>query len=178
MSALMMDLQKNALFEHGQKDLLDQVAQLKQQLSDVKFENCCLKFKNQLSQMKDLNRELPQKLAKFHDELAAEPRLSPLPPFAVVLCYPFTQEFFIFHAIDGGLPTSQIALIQQTLLPLSSHRDIESWSEPVKMDQHLAHLLLVAQDFLVWRVAFNVNTEHQIDQQHLIDQKLNHQKRP
>lgn len=167
MSALMMDLQKNALFEHGQKGLLEQVALLKQQLRKVEFENCCLHFKNKLSQMKDLNRELPQLLATFNRQISAEQNSANIPNFAIVLCYPFTQEFFIFHTNDGGLSPFNIGLIQQNLLPLSSHRDIERWSELVNIEQHIARLLLVGHDFLVWRVSLNVDLEHVFNQSNI-----------
>lgn len=157
MSAKMMDYEMNALFEPGQNGMLAQVKQLQQELAAHRFESYCLHLKNQLSRIQDLNSELPKCL----EYLKWQQPVEHIPECAVVLCYPFTQECFIYHAVEEGLGASAIARIQQILLPLSSHSDIQSWAETVYIGQHVADLMLVGQDFMVWRLYLNINDSHQ-----------------
>lgn len=156
----MMGLKENASFEQDKITTPAQVAQLEQQLATYRFEAYCLRLKNHISRIQDLNAELPKCL----EYLKQQQPLGHVPEFAVVLCYPFTQECFIYHAVESGLGSATISQIQQTLLPLSSHSDLENWTETVRIASHLADLIMVGQDMMVWRMFLNVNEKHQIHQ--------------
>jgi hypothetical protein len=151
MSAKMMGFKTNTLFEQAKQSTPAQIAQLQHNLATHRFEAYCLRLKNQISHIRDLNAELPKCLAY----LKWQQPLEDAPECAVVLCYPFTQECFIYHAVESGLGTKTISQIQQTLLPLSSNSDIECWADTVQIGSHLADLLLVGQDMMVWRGYFN-----------------------
>ena len=155
-----MDYEMNALFEHRQQEMLAQVNQLQQDVEAYRFESYCQHLKNQLSRIQDLNSELPKCL----EYLKSQQPVEYIPDYAVVLCYPFTQECFIYHALEKGLGSSTIKRIQQVLLPLSSHSDIQNWVETVHIEQHIADLLLVGQDFTVWRLYLDIQSSHQIHQ--------------
>jgi nitrate/nitrite-specific signal transduction histidine kinase len=157
MSAEMSRLKGNTLVEQAEKT---QIFQLKQQVIEYQFEVCCLRLKYQISQINDLNQELPSCLKNLKEQQIFQD----LPMCTLVLCYPFSQECFIYHALEHGLGHNTIAQIRQNLLTLSSHRNIAGQVTTVQIGLHIADLLLVGQDMMVWRVYLDVKEEHQIRQ--------------
>lgn len=159
MSAAMTANEMDALLEQRQNSASWQVTQLQQELAIQKFETRCLHFKNQLSRIRHLSSELPHCLASLK---GLQP-LNNAPEFAIVTCYPFSQECFIYHAVETGLSTQTLRKIQQVLLPLSSGSNDEQNLQHLKIDQHIANLLFTGQDFLVWRIYLDVQDLEQIN---------------
>lgn len=158
MSAAMAANEMNALSEQKQPSASSQVTKLQQELAIQKFEAHCLHFKNQLSRIRDLSSELPQCLAY----LQGQQPLENAPECAIVICYPFSQECFIYHAVETRLDVQTIHNIQQMLLPLSSQTNNEQDMQNLKISQHMANMLFTGQDFLVWRVYLNVQDPERI----------------
>lgn len=149
----MMDDQCDALFESENSIELSQVLHLKQQLEECQFESFCLGLRHEISRIRDLNTELPMCL----EALKSQSLLMDAPDCIWVLCYPFSQECFIYHALASGLPVGFIRKIKQILLPLSSQMGSEHRIEPVYIDGQPSNLLFIGQDFTVWRLYYNVD---------------------
>ena len=107
-----------------------------------------------LLQMQDLHTELPEFLITLKQQFP----LQVIPEYCLVLCYPFSQEFFMFHALEKALASKDLRLIQEQLLP----RSVEISSEQmgtIRFAGHECQMLFQGRSFAVWRVYLNYSAE-------------------
>lgn len=130
---------------------------------DFEHRYYALSMTHQLSQMENLHVQLPQLLEqlKVYSNLA-------LPACALVICYPFSQECFIYHAINNGLKRIEIQKIQHALLPISSQNDLKL-GLVLPLDENEAKLLFIGQDYVVWRLYFDAKNQHHHEILNLVD---------
>lgn len=86
------------------------------QLQQSRLEFFYVQMQLQLLQLYDVHTELPA----FLRQLKQCSPIEQMPEICLVMCYPFTQECFIFHPLDGALAQPDIRLLQEQLLSRSS----------------------------------------------------------
>ncbi|WOE32460.1 MULTISPECIES: sensor histidine kinase [unclassified Acinetobacter] len=113
-----------------------------------------LQMKVNLMQIQDMHAELPA----FLQLLKRHSPQTHLPEYGLVMCYPFRQESFIFHAQDQPLVSYDIHLLQSHLLPRSA-QIYPSHEIVLNIETHQCLRLFVGQKFAVWRIYFNYQPE-------------------
>jgi signal transduction histidine kinase len=127
-----------------------QIEMLKKEIAYHKFELICLELRCLISTKSEISREFPEYLEKFKNCGVID-----FPEVVFVICHPFTQECFIYHASENLIDSKLIKKIQTFLLPMSSEVIEIDFLEELEIDQHAAKLLLVGQDSLAWRICLN-----------------------
>lgn len=150
-NAAIPDLNCCFSLQESENECLSDVYQLQQQLKMHQFESSCLGLTHQISHIQHLDSELPAYLAG----LKIQHCCIGLPDCAIVLCYPFSQECFIYHTIVQGLSPKTISSIQKKLLALSARSLTEPNLEDVYIEQHQANQLYIARNYVVWRIYFD-----------------------
>ncbi|OAL83115.1 sensor histidine kinase [Acinetobacter terrae] len=133
-----------------------------QQQMALQFQLYCTENIITLSQMKNLSTGLPGFLQRLKQEFPQQG----IPEYGLVLCYPFTQECFIFHALEQSLTPADVVQIRHHLLGLSSSicMTTPKQQHSLEMGRHQAKLLLMGHEFVVWRLYFFQSSV----QQHLL----------
>lgn len=144
---------------------LDQTQRLLRQRELTLF---YLQAKLKLMQIQDTKAELPL----FLQWLKQHFPVPDLPEYCLVMCYPFTQECFIFHALAQPLAQSEVRLLQEQLLPRSVA--VMQQDVPLLLGQHDCLSLFTGQNFAVWRVYLNYSAAQPVDVELLqqLDQAL------
>lgn len=162
-NAAMKDLNSFFSRDDGENECVSDVYQLQQHIKMHQFESLCLGLTHQISHIQQLDAELPTYLAQFGSQQGA----INLPDCAIVLCYPFSQECFIYHCIEQGLNSKIISSIQKKLLALSARSLTEPQLEAFYLDQHQTKQLYIAHNYVVWRIYFN--TKHECGHHQLLN---------
>lgn len=103
-----------------------------------------------LMKIEDLHAELPMFLRQLKQQFSCPE----MPEYCLVICYPFSQECLIFHALEESLPQRDLRALQEQLLPRSSQLTV---LEP-QHDQlygHHCQMLFAGHNYAVWRVYLN-----------------------
>jgi nitrate/nitrite-specific signal transduction histidine kinase len=145
------DLEIDFSFQDTENDDLSCMTLYQQQIKLHQFESSCLRLTHELSHMQQLDSELP----KYLEVLKAQPSFSTLPDCAIVVCYPFSQECFIYHALEQGLNSKTITSIQRKLLALSARSFKEPSLQNFYIEKHQVMELYVAAHYVVWRIYFD-----------------------
>lgn len=124
------------------------------QLQCSQLELFYAKIQLHLLQLQDLHAELPA----FLRQLKQCSLIEQMPEICLVMCYPFTQECFIFHALDSALAQPDIRLLQEQLLSRSAPQ-LELQDAEFALVQHKCRLLLMGSNCAVWRVYLNEPTD-------------------
>lgn len=149
--AAMTDLNTDFSLNDAENECISDVYQLQQHIKMHQFESSCLGLTHQISHIQQLDAELPTYLTQFK---AQQSHLD-LPDCAIVLCYPFSQECFIYHCIEQGLNSKTISSIQKKLLALSARSLTEAQLDVFYLEQHQMKQLYIARNYVVWRIYFN-----------------------
>lgn len=107
-----------------------------------------------LLQMQDLHTELPEFLITLKQQFP----LQVMPEYCLVLCYPFSQEFFMFHTLEKTLASRDLRLLQEQLLPRSVEISFEQMGT-IRFAGHECQMLFQGLSFAVWRVYLNYSAE-------------------
>lgn len=151
---------------------LEQIADLQQQLFISKFELMCTQLELKLARLDAELSGLPEHLFELEQHMASMLEVSAT-QIACVLCYPFSQECFIYHSYRQQLSRSELKAIQHNLLNFAaSGVDLESVVE-LNLSAYQARLLFTGQEVVVWRLYETValKEKHQHLYQ-LLDQAL------
>ena len=162
--------QRNLRTEHAPTQVhdIDEITDIHLRLHRSELAQFYLQTRLNLLQMQDLHTDLP----KFLGTLKQQFPLRIMPEYCLVLCYPFTQELFMFHTLDKSLASNDLKLLQEQLLP----RSVEILSPKdnhLQLSKHECQMLFQGRNFAVWRVYLNYSTEqapepeilHQLDEQ-------------
>ena len=131
---------------------LEQIADLQQQLFISKFELMCTQLELKLARSDAELSGLPEHLFELEQQMASMLEV-PATQIACVLCYPFSQECFIYHSYRQQLSRTELKAIQHNLLNHAAYSgaDLESVSE-LNLLSYQARLLFTGQDVVVWRL--------------------------
>jgi nitrate/nitrite-specific signal transduction histidine kinase len=130
---------------------LKQIGALQQQLFISKFELLCAQLELKLARLDAELSGLPEHLVELEQQIAV---MLDAPPtlLGCVLCYPFSQECFIYHSCQQQLSRSELKMIQQNLLNYAaSGADLEPVVE-LTLSSYQARLLFTGQEIVVWRL--------------------------
>lgn len=154
--------QEKLRMEHAPKQVHD-----RNEITDIHLLLRCselaqfyLQTRLNLLQMQDLHTELPEFLITLKQQFP----LQIMPEYCLVLCYPFSQEFFMFHTLEKALAPIDLKLLQEQLLPLS----VEISSEKIGVIRFAGHecqMLFQGRSFAVWRVYLNYSAEQATEPQ-------------
>ncbi len=146
----------------------DEITDLHLRLKRSELAQFYLQTRLNLLQVQDLHTELPEFLITLKQQFP----LHIMPEYCLVLCYPFTQEFFMFHTLNEALASNDLRLLQEQLLS----RSVEILSQQdshLRLSPHECQVLFQGRNFAVWRVYLNYAAEqapepeilHQMDEQ-------------
>lgn len=129
-----------------------------------------LQLKLNLLQLQDVKLELPH----FLQWLKHTSPIENFPNYALVLCYPFSQESFIFHAQDQPLGPKIISSLQATLLPCSTQLTSER-KDHIWVKYHQCKCVFLGQNVVIWRVYLDhVRAHPNAEQLDELDEHLTH----
>lgn len=150
-----------------------QIAALQQQLFMSKFELICSQLELKLAGLDAELSGLPEYLFELEQQVATMLDV-PITQIGCVLCYPFSQECFIYHSYRQQLSRSELKTIQQNLLNYAAYSDTDL-APAIELDlsSYQAKLLFTGQEIVVWRIyTTQALKEKHHDFYQLLDQAL------
>ena len=131
---------------------LKQIEALQQQIFISKFELLCTQLELKLARLDAELSGLPEHLFALEQQMAA---MLDAPPTQIccVICYPFSQECFIYHSYRQQLSRSELKTIQQNLLNYAAYSATDlSSTVALNLFTYQARLLFTGQETVVWRL--------------------------
>ena len=124
---------------------------LQQQLLAAQFEVILLRLMLNIARVEQPNEQLPELLHDLQQQLDSTFAMQHVPKLCFVLCYPFTQECFIYHAQSTQLERQDLNQIQSVLLNQTYYAQSQV-ENLLQIQNHQARLLLLGQEMVVWRL--------------------------
>lgn len=124
---------------------------LQQQLFAARYESLLLRLMLNIARVEQPNSQLPELLHDLQQQLNGTFAMQHVPKLCLVLCYPFTQECFIYHAQETQLERQDLNQIQSVLLNQTYYAQ-SKLENLLQIQNHQARLLVLGQEVVVWRV--------------------------
>lgn len=146
--------------------------ELEQRLQSSEFKLLCANLSEQIVQIDHLSQELPQLLKQLSQRISVQNQ----PELCLVMCFPFSQECFIYHTFNRDLSNAEIRLLQKNLLTSSDLSLLNKQVEYAEwmLDQHHIKLLNIEKEYVLWRVYLDYAQYQNLNQPQLqlLDESL------